>query len=83
MNDPLTAEFRVAERFAEMARRAELARRSRHLATPTPGLAVRLAVALRGAADLLDSGPRNGASRAADPVRNSIDGAPGAGRGLA
>jgi hypothetical protein len=83
MNDPLTAELRVAERLAEMARRAEQARHSRHLAKPAPRLAVRLAVALRGAADLLDSGPRSGASRAAAPVRNSIDGAGGAGRGLA
>lgn len=77
MNDPWMAELRVADRLAEMTRQAEMARRARHFAKPPPRLAARLAVALRGAADLLDAGPGSAPGTAVAPMRNSARGSAG------
>jgi hypothetical protein len=59
MNDPITAELRVADRLLERVREADRERRLHHAAISSPPLARRLAVALRGAADRLDSPPRD------------------------
>jgi hypothetical protein len=58
MSDLWTAQIRVEDLLAQRAREAEVERLVRLDVTPSPTLAARLALVLRGAADLLDAAPR-------------------------
>jgi hypothetical protein len=59
MSDLWTAQIRVDDLLAERAREADVERLVNFGEKASPTLATRLAVALRGAADLLDA-PREG-----------------------
>jgi hypothetical protein len=78
MNDLWNTQLRVAERQAEMIREAQLARSARVFVRPSPWLTTRLAVVLRGAADLLDARPADTERTIAIALRNSGRGSAGA-----
>ena len=78
MNDLWNTQLRVAERQAEMILEAQLARSARVFVRPSPWLTTRLAVVLRGAADLLDARPADTERTIAIALRNSGRGSAGA-----